>query len=227
MEVRGLSKKFASYFGFEMTSSKKTCCMNCNLCLHCRQEQGDKTDTNMANLKSRIDELATSFVEGVLRTLATASLAELSQLDGAKGRAAAAVAVVETEEEEPRRRGRRPGRRPKAAAPAPRPAAPAPAPAAARSGGGRRSGRRARRSSEDVEHLAEQVVSYVRTSGGNVAVSDIAKALGVGTAEVNRPVVIALTQQKIYKTGEKRLTRYYPIDGDSDGGGRRGRRKKG
>jgi hypothetical protein len=77
-----------------------------------------------------------------------------------------------------------------------------------------------------VTRLAEDVASFVRTSGGDVAVSDIAKGLDLSTAEVTRPVAIALQEGKIYKTGEKRLTRYFVNEGGEGGKKRGGRSKK-
>ena len=84
-------------------------------------------------------------------------------------------------------------------------------------------GKRIRRSSDDVAKLAEAVVDYVKTAGGNVAVSDIARALQVPTGDINRPVAIALKEGKIKKQGEKRLTRYFPASG---GGAAKRRGKK-
>ncbi|MCU0685161.1 MAG: hypothetical protein MUF34_23470 [Polyangiaceae bacterium] len=175
----------------------------------------------MATIQDSIQELANNFVHAVVQALTSASLTELSELAGSgggRGRAAAAA---------PSRRGAGRGRaaaasaggrgRGRAAVPAPR--------AETRGRGGARA-RRHRRSSEDVTRLAEDVASFVRTSGGDVAVSDIAKGLDLSTAEVTRPVAIALQEGKIYKTGEKRLTRYFVNEGGEGGKKRGGRSKK-
>ena len=77
-----------------------------------------------------------------------------------------------------------------------------------KAGGKKRgSGRRVRRSSESVIELAGRSVAFIKSSGGNVAVSDIAKGLGVDKDDISRPLAVALQQHLIRKTGEKRLTR--------------------
>jgi hypothetical protein len=166
----------------------------------------DKT-VGMANIQNSIRALADQFVKGVLDALSSASLAELSALGGGsggvdglgrggrgrKGRAASSAAQSTG-------RGKK-GARGGASA------------RAAGGKGGKKAGRRIRRSSEDVVELAGKVADFVRSSGGNVAVSEIAKALGMSTADVNRPVTIALNEGRIKKTGEKRLTRYHPAGG--------------
>lgn len=83
-----------------------------------------------------------------------------------------------------------------------------------REGGGKRaSERRVRRSSEDVNELAERVVDFVRQSGGDQAVSDIARGLGLETADITRPITLALRAGQLRKEGEKRLTRYFIEEG--------------
>lgn len=148
----------------------------------------------MADIQSSLQALANTFVQGVLKTLSTASLHELSALtsvsDSRRGRLPA-VALDSS------RKGGRAV------------AAPAGKPAKGRGNGGRR----VRRSSGDVVSLSEKVAEFVRDAGGDVAVSDIAKALDVDTADITRPVAIALQAGKITKRGEKRLTRYFAGDG--------------
>jgi hypothetical protein len=158
-------------------------------------------------IEQTIQELASQFVHSVLQALSGASLQELSALAGDNGgwrRGSSSSSGA---------RGRGRGRGRAAAAPV---AAKEPA-----GGRGRRGGRRHRRSSEDVSDLAEKVSQFVRESNGNVAVSDIAKGLGVSTQDITRPVAIALSAGKIYKEGEKRLTRYFAAEGPKT------RRKKG
>jgi hypothetical protein len=158
---------------------------------------------DMADIQTSLQSLANTFVQGVLKTLSTASLNELSALTsgaegGRRGRAAATVAAAV---EGPRKGGR--------------------AAAAKGSRGRAAAGRRIRRSSDDVVALAEKVSEFVRGAGGDVAVSDIAKALDVDTADITRPVAIALQAGKIQKRGEKRLTRYFPGDGQRPSRGRK------
>lgn len=146
----------------------------------------------MADIQSSLQTLANTFVQGVLKTLSTASLHELSALTSATDnrRGPRSASALDS--------GRKSGR-----GPAPQKAA------KGRSTGGRR----VRRSSGDVTVLAERVAEFVRDAGGDVAVSDIAKALDVDTADITRPVAIALQAGKITKRGEKRLTRYFSGDG--------------
>ena len=153
----------------------------------------------MADIQSSLQALANTFVQGVLKTLSTASLHELSALtsvsDSRRGRLPA-VALD----------GNRKGAR-ATGAPASKPT--------------KGNGRRVRRSSGDVVSLSEKVAEFVRDAGGDVAVSDIAKALDVDTADITRPVAIALQAGKITKRGEKRLTRYFPGDGQGRSRGRK------
>ena len=72
-------------------------------------------------------------------------------------------------------------------------------------------GRRVRRSSDSVAELAARAAAFIKSSGGNVAVSDIAKGLGVDKDDISRPLAVALQQRQIRKTGEKRLTRYFAV----------------
>lgn len=173
----------------------------------------------MATIQDSIQELANNFVHAVVQALTSASLTELSELAGGGGGRRSAAAAA------PSRRGGARGRA--VAAGRGRGRAPAAAPRAEGRGRGGARARRHRRSSEDVTRLAEDVAGFVRSSGGDVAVSDIAKGLGLSTAEVTRPVAIALQEGKIYKTGEKRLTRYFVNEGGEGGKKRGGRSKKG
>lgn len=74
-----------------------------------------------------------------------------------------------------------------------------------------RTGRKLRRSSGDVEKLSDRVVELIASSGGNVAVSDLAKALDVAKSELGRPIAVAVKSGRIRQTGEKRRTRYHPV----------------
>jgi hypothetical protein len=176
----------------------------------------------MATIQDSIQELANNFVHAVVQALTSASLTELSELagGGAGGGRRGGVAAA------PARRGGGRGRVAAATGRGRGRAAAAPPRSEGRGRGGARA-RRHRRSSEDVTRLAEDVASFVRSSGGDVAVSDIAKGLSLSTAEVTRPVAIALQEGKIYKTGEKRLTRYFVNEGGEGGKKRGGRSKKG
>lgn len=186
----------------------------------------------MTDIQNSIQHLANSFVQEVLKALSNASIADFSSLANVgesfetrgRGRpfSATTSASIPT--------GRRPGRPPRNAVAAPpvgrgRPKAePSLAGNSARAAAAsRKADRRVRRSSEDVTQLADQVADFIRDQGGNVAVSEIAKGLNLGTADITRPVAIALQEGKIYKTGEKRLTRYFVGDGNEKKS--RGRKK--
>ena len=187
------------------------------------------TVSNMANIHihSSLQQLANDFVQGVLQALTSASLTELSQLAGSSGSgkrgpspSSAGAASFPTVRRGP---GRPRGSSSAAVVPTRGRGRPARVEAAAAVPRGRSRGRRQRRSSEDVGRLSEDVTSFVRNAGGGVAVSDIAKGIGLGTAEITRPVAIALLEGKIYKEGEKRLTRYFATGEGSEK--KRGRKK--
>jgi hypothetical protein len=114
------------------------------------------------------------------------------------------------------------------AAPAPRAAkkgasaAPKVAAPAAKKGGAKASSKKrargaGRRPSDEIQALQAKVVDFVNGTSGGVAISDIASKLGVDKGDLPRPLALAVAAGAIKKTGEKRLTRYFPGKGGKKG----------
>jgi hypothetical protein len=83
----------------------------------------------------------------------------------------------------------------------------------------RRARRAGRRSSDEVQALLGRVVDCVRGTSDGVSISQIAAKLGVATADLTRPLTLAVTAGALRKTGEKRMTRYFPKSGGAPAGG--------
>ena len=84
-------------------------------------------------------------------------------------------------------------------------------------------GRRVRRSSADVEEVAEQVLGYVRTHPGQ-RLEEIGRGLGTDTAGLKLPVKELVTSGRLRTEGQKRGTKYFA--GGGSGGKKAGRRGK-
>jgi hypothetical protein len=69
-------------------------------------------------------------------------------------------------------------------------------------------GRRIRRSSADVEEVAEQVLGYVRAHPGS-RLEEIGRGLGTDTAGLKLPVKELLGSGRLRTEGQKRGTRYF------------------
>src|SRR5688572_5096063 len=76
---------------------------------------------------------------------------------------------------------------------------------------------RIRRSSADVEEVAEQVLGYVRTHPGS-RLEEIGRGLGTDTAGLKVPVKELMGSGRLRTEGQKRGTRYFAGGG---GGGRK------
>ena len=72
----------------------------------------------------------------------------------------------------------------------------------------KKAGRRARRSSADVEATSKAIASQLRKTPG-VSVSDLANSMGADSADLKRPLALMLEAGSIRKTGEKRGTKYF------------------
>lgn len=94
----------------------------------------------------------------------------------------------------PARRG--PGR-PRKAAAAPKAAKP---------------GKRARRSAEDVEQVAGQVLAYVQGNPGQ-RLEEIGRGLKVDTAGLKKPIQTLIATGRLRTEGQKRGTKYLPGSG--------------
>jgi hypothetical protein len=79
-------------------------------------------------------------------------------------------------------------------------------------------GKRARRSAEDVEQVAGQVLAYVHGNPGQ-RLEEIGRGLGVDTGGLKRPVQHLLATGRLRTEGQKRGTKYFA-------GGKRGPKLK-
>jgi len=70
------------------------------------------------------------------------------------------------------------------------------------------SGRRARRSSADVEATAQKMLAYVKANDGK-RLDEIAKALGTDTATLTRPSQMLLESKAVKRSGQRRGTKYH------------------
>jgi hypothetical protein len=132
-------------------------------------------------LHATIQKLSEDLAANILRAIRSMSVDDLARLGGSSGGAA--------------RRG--PGRPPKAAAhhAAPRAA--------------RGSRRLARRSTQDLEKMAERIISLVKSSKKGINAEAIRSSLKVPRKVLPRPLKMALDSKKIRKKGHKRATMYF------------------
>lgn len=91
-------------------------------------------------------------------------------------------------------------------------AAPAAAPVARakpgpKASGGKKSGKRVRRSPEQIKATAEKIASYVKSNPGANA-EKIKKALGIAKNEWLAPLALLMDGKRLASKGEKRATTY-------------------
>jgi hypothetical protein len=79
-------------------------------------------------------------------------------------------------------------------------------------------GKRVRRSAEDLEKIATRVLAHVKANAGH-RLEEIGSALKTDTAILKRPIANLLAARQLRTEGQKRGTRYFA------GGGRGGARK--
>jgi hypothetical protein len=72
----------------------------------------------------------------------------------------------------------------------------------------KRTGKRAKRTPEDVAKMGETVVAYVAKNPGQ-SVEQIKKALGVEKKDLQLPIVRMVAAKKLKTTGQRRGTRYF------------------
>jgi hypothetical protein len=104
----------------------------------------------------------------------------------------------------------------------PRNAASAAAPKAARGG------KRAKRSSEDVQAMADSFLAYVTSNEGQ-RLEEIAKGMSVSSKELKLPVITLLQARAVRTEGQKRGTKYFSgggSGGDAGSSRKRGKRAK-
>jgi|GEM_PF-773790 len=70
------------------------------------------------------------------------------------------------------------------------------------------SGKRIRRSAEDLEALSGQLVAYVKANPG-ARLEEISAGMGIASKDLKRPVTLLLEAKKLRKTGQKRGTQYF------------------
>jgi hypothetical protein len=143
-----------------------------------------------SNLHTRLNDLASSFTDGVLHAIRSASLDELLAESGG-GRSAPV------------------GRRPRAGGGGGGGGAAAVVAAAASpKTKTTRSGRLARRSPEQIAEAIDQVVNLVKKSKAGLRSEEIRKQLSLDVREVPRILRTAVASKKLKSKGQKRATTY-------------------
>jgi hypothetical protein len=141
------------------------------------------TPTIDTAIRSQIDQFLTS-ISQLVRQAAVEAVKDA--LGGTDGRVAA-----------PARRG--PGRPRKVARATAAPKAAKP-------------GKRVRRSAEDVEQVASQVLAYVQGNPGQ-RLEEIGRGLKVDTAGLKKPIQVLIATGRLRTEGQKRGTKYLPGSG--------------
>ncbi len=72
----------------------------------------------------------------------------------------------------------------------------------------KRTGKRAKRTPEDLAKMGEAVVAYVAKNPGQ-SVEQIGKALGASTKDLALPIIRMIEAKKLKTTGQKHGTRYF------------------
>ena len=149
----------------------------------------------MSNLRTALNQLASSFASNVLDAIRGASLQEILAESGNShaGRYAGPVGL-------PVRRG--PGRPPSAGTSASSMSAPT-------GMKGRRRGRLARRSAGDISQIVNSIVQLLESSNEGLRAEQIRAALSLEAKELPRPIAEALASKRIVKQGQKRATTYF------------------
>jgi hypothetical protein len=142
------------------------------------------------SLKNRISALAEEFSAGVLAAIRSASLEEILS-EGGRSRGpgfhapqAAHAPAASSSAAEPAKRG--PGR--------PR---------------GRKSGRLARRSPEQIAQVVESIVGALKKNKTGMRSEQLQKLLSLDKKEISGPLNEALEGKKITKKGQRRATTYF------------------
>lgn len=92
---------------------------------------------------------------------------------------------------------------------------------------GRPKGRGGKRSTEQVDQMAERVLAYVKSNPGQ-GLEAIGKHIGIATKELKLPVIKLLGARQLKKSGQKRGTKYFAGAGKAAVArkvGKKGRRK--
>jgi hypothetical protein len=145
-------------------------------------------------LNSKIASLAETFASSVLAAIRSASLEEI--LAEGKGSRSTSFAAASSPAS-PAKRG--PGRPRKIQV-----SAPAPVPAKTGKGG-----RLARRSESDIQHVVGLIVAKLGEHKAGLRSEQLQKALKLDKKEITGPLLLALSNKKVVKTGQKRSTTYF------------------
>jgi hypothetical protein len=138
----------------------------------------------MQNLRSALNELASSFTDSVLEAIRSASIQELMAQTGHSTGGN--------------------GRRSRSAA-SPAPKAPAPAKASRTT----TSGRLARRTDEEISTALDGVVALVKKNREGLRAEQIRSELGLQPKELPRILKQGLSTRKLKSKGQKRATTYF------------------
>ena len=149
--------------------------------------------------------MATSTLNTEIRARIDAFVQELTSI--VKGAALESVRAALGDGAMPARRG--PGRPPKAAGGAT--GARRGRPPASSSRGGKRS-------SDEVDQMAERIATFVKSNPG-LGLEAIASGIGTATKELKLPVIKLLASRTLRKTGQKRGTKYFAGGSGGSGGG--------
>ena len=84
--------------------------------------------------------------------------------------------------------------------------------AAPRAAGGKRGGRLARRSTEDIAGVVDKIVSLLEKHQTGLRAEEIRGKLKLQAKELPRPIAEALSKKRIVKEGQKRATTYFARD---------------
>jgi len=85
-------------------------------------------------------------------------------------------------------------------------------------------GRRGRRSSADVEQVAQRILAHVKAHPGDGA-EQIGRALGMVTKDMRLPLLKLLGEKKLRTEGQRRGTKYFAGAGGARGAGRKAKRR--
>jgi hypothetical protein len=140
------------------------------------------------SLRQKLDELASSFANGVLHAIRAASLDDLLAESSARHPGAASHSA-------PRASRSASGRLTPGWSRAP--------------GGARRGGRLARRSPADITTVVHRIADLLKGSAHGLRAEQIRQKLGLRANEMPRPLKEGLSSGRLGKSGQKRATTYF------------------
>jgi len=149
---------------------------------------------NSTDIRSKIQVVATKFVDGIIAVYGEAFANAAADLTGKTPRTAKRVAKKKAAAKKAPAVTRAPKAAKKAAAP--KKAAP---------------GKRIRRSGAQLASDAQKIVKLLAANKKGLRIEQINKQLGTATKALARPILKLLEDGKIKKTGEKRGTIYLPV----------------